>query len=711
MVLTRRDFVLSAGSFAVAVQLPLPAAIAADASAAGPGGVNGTSFITAYLEIDAAGGITLHSPTTEMGQGTHTGHAVIVADELGVSLERVRVVTAEPAEPFRRNGQMGSGGSWGVRYWYAPLRKASAQAREMLLAAAAAEWSVPAVELALENGEVVHGGSQRRIGIGPLASAASRMTPPAEPKLREKAELRYTGRPVARVDLPPKIRGEPIFASDIERPGTVYACARLAPVFGAALDSFDRATALAVPGVLDVVAIPGGAAVVASHTWAAMRGAEALVIRIKPTPHDALDSASISRQMHAGLSEDARAIKAREDGDLASAFAAAKTVVSADYEVPYLAHAPMEPWNCSVEIDGEGVVHIWAPVQTQDRNRDAAAAAAGVPPEKVRLHTTYLGGGFGRRLGSDGIASAVIVARTVKRPVKFLWRREDELGQGWYRPAQVARLRAALDGNGRVTGLHVRTAGPSLTSTFSPDGLPAGQVDGSSVQTLRDSLYKADAFHVEWVRVDEPVPMAPWRSVGATQNGFFMECFLDEVARAAGKDPVELRRQLLAHDPRALNVVDSATRAAGWTEPPLAGRARGMAFVASYGSLCAEVAEVSLIDGRPVVHRVVCALDCGSIVTPDGVRAQVEGGIVQGLSTVLGEAMMIAGGAAAARNFDSYPILRMQDAPGKIDTIIIESGATMGGVGEPPLPPIAPAVANAVHALTGKPIRKLPLRV
>jgi isoquinoline 1-oxidoreductase beta subunit len=706
-VLTRREFVVSAGGFALAVQIPLPVAWAADAPTGAP--AHATNFVTAYLEIHADGTVTLHSPTTEMGQGTHTAHAVIVADELGVDLERVRVVTAEPADPFRRGGQMGSGGSWGVRHWYAPLRKAAAQAREMLLAAAAGQWSVPAGELTLASGEVLHAGSQRRIGIGALAAAAGQVPPPAEPRLRDKSEFRYTGRPVPRVDLGPKVRGEPVFASDIERPGTVYACPRFSPVFGAALDSFDRDSALAVPGVLDVVAIPGGAAVVAAHTWAAMRGAEALRIRFKPTPHDALDSATISRQMHAGLGADAGAIKAREDGDLAAVFAAAKTVVSADYEAPFLAHASMEPWNCNVEIDAEGVVHIWAPVQTQDRNRKAAAVAAGLAPEKVRLHTTYLGGGFGRRLGSDFIGAAVIVARAVKRPVKFLWRREDEFGQGWYRPAQVARMKAALDGEGRVRGLRIRTAGPSLGASFSPDGLPAGQVDGSSVQTLRDSLYKTDAFHVDWVRVDEPVPMAPWRAVGATQNGFFMECFLDEVARTARKDPYQLRRELLAHDPRALNVIDTAARAANWDRPLPAGRARGMAFVASYGSLCAEVAELSLRDGRPFVHRVVCALDCGSIVTPDGVRSQVEGGIVQGLSAALGEAVTIAGGAAENRNFDRYTILRMQDVPEKIDTIIIESGATMGGVGEPPLPPIAPAVANALYALTGKPVRKLPI--
>ena len=701
-MLTRRDFVLGSGALAVAVSVPWRAEAGADAAAQPP-------FVTAYLEVSPDGSVKLYSPTTEMGQGTHTGHAVIIADELGVDLERVSVVTAEPADPFRRNGQMGSGGSWGVRAWYQPLRKASAQAREVLIAAAAAQWNVPAAECRLERGEVVHAASQRRQGIGALASAAAALPLPAEPALRPKSELRYTGRKVPRVDLPAKVRGEPVFASDVERPNMVYACARLSDVFGAELDGFDRESATAVGGVIDVVAIPGGAAVVATNSWAAIRGAEALRIRFKPTAHDKLDSATISRQMRAGLGDGAQPVNARADGDWAAAKAAARRVVAADYEVPYLSHAPMEPWNCTVEFAGDGEVHIWAPVQTQDRNRNAAAAAAGVPADKVRLHTTLLGGGFGRRLGSDGIAAAVVTAKAVNRPVKFFWRREDEFGQGWYRPAQAARLQAALDAEGRVTGLHVRTAGPALSASFSPQGLPAGQLDGSSVQTIRESRYKPPAFHVEWVRVDQPVPMAPWRAVGATQNGYFLESFVDEVARAGGRDPYQLRRELLAHDPRALNVIDTVAKAAGWGEPLPKGRARGMAFVESYGSLCAEVAEVSLRDGRPFVHRVVCALDCGSIVLPDGVRSQVEGGIVQGLSAVLGEAVNVAAGAAVERNFDNYPMLRITDAPERIETIVIESGEPMGGVGEPPLPPLAPAVVNALVALTGKPIRELPL--
>ena len=699
---TRRDFVLGSGALAVAVALPLCEALAGEST-------DRPAFVNAYLEISPDGSVRLHSPTTEMGQGTHTGHAVIIADELGVNLERVSVVTAEPADPFRRNGQMASGGSWGVRYWYQPLRTATAQAREVLIAAAAAEWSVPASDCRLEAGEVVHAASGRRAGIGTLAGAAAKLPLPENPSLRPTSELRYTGRKVPRMDLGPKVRGEPVFASDVERPGMVYACASLAPVFGALLDGFDRASATKVPGVLDVVAIPGGAAVVATSSWAAMRGVESLALRFEPTPHDRLDSAAISRQMRTALA-DGTPIIAREDGDWTAVSKAARRVVSADYEVPYLAHAPMEPWNCAVEIAGDGTVHIWAPVQTQDRNRNAAAAAAGVAPDKVRLHTTLLGGGFGRRLGSDGIAAAVVTAQVVKKPVKFFWRREDEFGQGWYRPAQAARLEAALDAEGRVTGLRVRTAGPSLSSSFSPQGLPAGQLDASSVQTLRESRYRPPgAFHVGWVRVDQPVPMAPWRSVGATQNGYFLECFVDEVARTAGRDPLELRRELLAHDPRALRVLDTVARAAGWGEPLPAGRARGIAFVESYGSLCAQVAEVSVRNGRPVVHRVVCVLDCGSVVLPDGVRSQVEGGIVQGLSAAMGEAVRIEGGQAKERNFDTYALLRIGDAPASIETIIIESGEAMGGVGEPPVPPIAPAVVNALVALTGKPIRELPL--
>jgi isoquinoline 1-oxidoreductase beta subunit len=701
-MIDRRQFLFGSGGLVIAFSVPWSAG---SSHAAGlPSG-----SLTAYLDIGPDGMVTLHSPTTEMGQGTHTGHAVIIADELDVPLERVKVRTAEPADPFRRNGSMSSGGSWGVRFWHDPLHKAAAQAREMLVAAAATQLGVSRDGLATDAGVVVDGASGQRLTYASLAAAAAALDPPADPPLRDPKQYRYIRGPAPRVDIPAKVRGEGVFASDVVREGMVYACARLSPVFGAEVAAIEPKAALAVPGVLQVVEIPGGAAVVAADSWSAMRGAAALEIRFKATPHDRLDSATISKQMRAGLAEDARAIEARNDGDVAAAFAAAAKTFEATYEAPYLSHSPIEPWTCTLEFDAEGVLHLWAPSQAQDRYRNAAAETAGLPVEKVRIHTTMLGGGFGRRLGSDGGPGAVRTAMAVRKPVKFFWTREDETAQGWYRPTQVARMRAAFDADGRVTAFSLRTAGPSLANSFG-SGLPEGKLDGSSVSQMRDTRYKpADAFRVDWVRVDQPIPMAPWRSVGATQNGYFMECFVDEVARAAGKDPYRLRRELLAHDARALKVIDTAAEAAGWDTPLPEGRARGMAYVESYGSLCAEVAEVSLRDGQPVVHRVVCALDCGSVVLPDGVRAQVEGGVTMGLSTALREQVRIENGRAVNTNFDGYRLARIGDAPERIDTVIIESGEAMGGVGEPPLPPIAPAVANALFALTGKPARRLPL--
>jgi len=702
--MNRRQFLGSSGGLVLAFSLPLPAVCASgERSGTSPG------TLTAYLDIAADGTVTLHSPTTELGQGTLTGHAVLIADELDVPIERVRVLTPEPADPFRRNGSMGTGGSTGMRMWHDPLRKAAAQARGMLLAAAAAELGVPREDLDTDAGEVVHAASGRRLAYASLAAAAAAHEPPAEPTLRDPARYRYRGKAVPRLDIPAKVQGRGVFASDFERAGMVYACARLSPVFGAAVESIDEKPALVVPGVTQVIEIPGGAAVVATNSWAAIQGAEALGLRFAKTPHDGLDSAAISQQMRAGLDADERAIEARNDGDVAAAFAAADRRFEAVYEAPYLSHSPLEPFNCTVELAEDGRLHLWVPTQAQDRWRNAAASAADLPLERVHVHTLMPGGGFGRRLGADGVPGAVRTAMAVKKPVKFFWRREDETAQGWYRPAQAARLTAAIDAEGGITAFAIRTAGPSLASSFSPSGLAEGQLDGSSVAVLRDNRYRPGAVRVDWVRVDQPAPMAPWRSVGATQNGYFLECFLDELARELGKDPYRLRRGLLAHDARALKVIDTAAEAAGWDEPLPEGRARGMAFVESFGSLCAEVAEVSLDDGRPVIHRVVCALDCGSVVLPDGVRAQVEGGIVMGLSTALGEQVVIANGGAANTNFDGYRLMRIGDAPLAIETVLIESGETMGGVGEPPLPPAAPALVNALFALTGKPVRQLPL--
>ncbi|MFQ3666846.1 MAG: molybdopterin cofactor-binding domain-containing protein, partial [Sphingomonadaceae bacterium] len=580
-----------------------------------------------------------------------------------------------------------------------------------LLAEAAARHKVPVAELALRDGQVMRG--TRALGpIGPLAAGAAKRPVPPDPPLRPAEERTLSGTAAPRVDIPAKVRGEPLFCSDIDLPGKVWACARLAPVFGAELDGFDEAPALAVKGVLQVVALPSGAAVVATNQWAAMKGAEALAIRFRPTANDRLDDAAITKAMTAALGRREAAAPPRADGDFFAAAGAAARMIEADYEVPYLAHAPMEPWNTLVRFNADGTLDVWAPTQAQDRLLLNITAASGLPPEKVRIHTTLLGGGFGRRLrDTEGMRDAVLVAKAVERPVHFFWTREDEIGQGWYRPAQMARMQAAIARDGSLLGISVRTAGPSMVMDFAAPATPIkeGGLDPSSVQSLADTRYRFAAYKLDYAMQRFHVPTAPWRAVGSTQCGYFLECFLDEVARAMDQCPYQLRRALLQHDARALRVLDTVAWESEWAVPPPPGRARGLAYVESYGSLCAEVVEASLEDGRPRIHRVTVALDCGSIISRDGVISQVEGGVIQGLSAALFEGVQIASGQASNRNFDSYPILRMPDAPLRIDTHIIESGAPMGGVGEPPLPPAAPALVNALFALTGKPIRKLPI--
>ncbi|MBX9701084.1 MAG: molybdopterin-dependent oxidoreductase, partial [Acetobacteraceae bacterium] len=373
-------------------------------------------------------------------------------------------------------------------------------------------------------------------------------------------------------------------------------------------------------------------------------------------------------------------------------------------EVPFLAHTPMEVFNVTAAIDGEWLV-LWAPTQAQDRLVNRILRETGWDRARIRLHSTMAGGAFGRRLVEDIAPSAVALARALGRPVKLFWDRAAEIGQGWYRPAQMARLQAALDAGGKVQAITVRTAGTSVLADVT--GREVG-LDRTAVQTLEDTRYRVPHYLVEHARRQVPVPSLFWRGVGATQNGFFLECFLDEVAQAVGRDPIELRRELLAHDQRALKVIGLAAEKSGWATPPPRGRARGFAFVFSYGSLCAQVAEVSLPAGRPRVHRITCVLDCGAVVLPDAVRAQVEGAVTQGLSAALGEAVRIERGRAVNTDFDSYPVLRLADAP-TIEAHIVESGEALGGVGEPPLPPVAPAVANAFSRLTGRRIRRLPV--
>ena len=712
MSFARREFLALSGALCVGVTLPR-AAGAAKSVAAGR-----STALTAYVAIEPGGLVRVLSPASEMGQGTFAAHAAIVADELGVDYSMVRVETAMPADPYRHPGPGGApasqstGGSWGVRRWHGPLRKGAAQAREMLIAAAAARSGRAAAEFAVSDGVVKHATvADVRYTFGELAADAARLPPPPEPLLRPRSARHFVGARLERPDIPDKVRGRTVYSSDFRRPGMVYACARIAPVEGAKVTRIDRASALAVKGVIEVVALPNGAAIVASSQWAAMQGARSLVIGFGRTANDSLDSAAVSAAMREGLGAVSRAVL-RSEGDFEAALANAARVVTADYEVPYLANAPLEPWSCTAEIAADGTLDLWGPFQAQDRARTGAARALGIDGGRVRVHTLQLGGGFGRRLNDDGVPAAVLVARAMRKPVKLFWTRETEFAAGFGRPAQMARITAALDPSGRVTGLHFRASGPSLVLHFSPSppAVPdATFLDSTSVQNLDVVRYAFGAYRVDYALRHNHFPTGPWRSVGATQNAFFLESFIDEIAHATGRDPVQLRRELLVHDPRALRVIDEAAGHGGWGTPVKPGHALGFAYFECYGSLCAHVAEVSIESGVPRVHRVVCVLDCGEVVTPDGARAQAEGGIVQGLSATLGEALTLQGGAAIEQNFDTYPLLRLPEAPRKIEVHFIQSGEPLGGVGEPVLPPIAPAVANAVRVLTGKPVRCLPI--
>lgn len=700
ITLNRRGLLRSTAAAAVALSVPvvLPAR----------GLARNSDALTAYLRIAQDGAITLITPATEMGQGTHTGHAMLIADELGVPLSAIRTIrVGQPSEPMRRPpGEQSTGGSTGTRAWVVRLRTTAAQAREVLTEAAARRMNVPVAELKCQDGAIVHAASNRSIPIGSLVREAAALPLPEKPALRPASELRIVGRPTPRLDIPAKVTGRAMFGMDVKVPGMLYACARLAPVYRAELDSFDRSSIDGIGGIVDVVPLPRGVAVVAENSWAAIKGAETITIRFKPTQHDTLDSAALSQRMIAALDQETKAV-AKNEGDVEAVLRNAAKTVEAVYEVPYLAHACMETDNATAQVTAEGVT-VWAPTQHQDWALAEAARAAGVDPSKVTINTTLLGGGFGRRYAYEVVGQAVTVAKAVGRPVKLFWRREDEFAQGYYRPAQVARMRAALDAEGRLIGFWFRAAGPSTVAEFRPNAIRPNGLDPQQVASVADSRYRFGAFRADWVRVDGPPRNWIWRSVGASQNGFFLESFLDEVAHAAGQDPYQFRRGLLAHDARALKVLDTAAEKAGWGTPLPAGHARGIAYMESYGSLCAEVAEVSVGSEGVRVHRVVVALDCGDIVNPDAVEAQLMGGVTQGLSAMLGEAITLKNGAAEQRNFDTYRVLRIDRAP-KVEAHVIRSGQGWGGVGEPGVPPIAPAVANAIFAATGRRVRRLPL--
>jgi isoquinoline 1-oxidoreductase beta subunit len=705
--LHRRDFLKKSatGSAALVIGFYLPGKFEALAAAAPPE----FSSLNAWVRIAPDDSVTILIDKSEMGQGVVTSLSMLVAEELELDWERIKTEFA-PAAPQYFNplfGLQGTGGSTSVRSSWGPLTKAGAAAREMLVAAAAKTWSVEPSACHAVNGAVVHNATGKRLSYGELAEAAAKLPVPANPVLKDPKDYKFIGKPTKRLDTPEKTNGKACFGIDVRLPNIQHAVVARCPVFGGKVKSFDATKAKSVRGVKQVLQISSGVAVVADNTWSAMEGRRALQTSWDEGPNAAVSSESI-RKLYSERAAQPGVI-ARKDGDADAALAGAAKKIEAVYEVPFLAHATMEPMNCAADVRPDGC-DIYAPTQFQTINQMTGAKITGLKPEQVRVHTTYLGGGFGRRAEQDFIAEAVEISKAAATPVQVTWSREDDVQHDFYRPAVYCKLAAGLDSNGWPIAWKSRIVSPSIMSRFFP-GSVKNDLDDTSVEGQANAKYAIANFLVEYVLTETGIPVGFWRSVGNSQNGYITECFVEELARAAGKDSFEFRRKLLANAPRHLGVLELAASKAGWGQPLPAGRTRGIAVVESFGSFVAEVAEVSFSksSGDVKVHRVVCAVDGGRYVNPDTIAAQMEGGIVYGLTAALKGKITIDKGRVTQSNFHDYEMLRLNEMP-KVEVHIVASKEAPGGVGEPGTPPIAPAVCNAIFAATGKPIRHLPIR-
>lgn len=666
----------------------------------------------AFLRVGSDDSVTVLVAHSEMGQGIWTGLAMLIAEDLDADWTKVKVEHA-PAAPVYAHTAFGmqmTGGSTSTWSEFDRYRQAGATARALLVAAAAQRFGVPVDQVRTENGVAIAGDQRAR--YGELAQAASQLPVPAQVALKDAKDWKLIGHPTKRLDTPEKITGRAQFGMDVQFDGLLTALVARAPVFGGTVKSFDATAAKAVPGVRNVVQVPSGVAVVADHFWAAKLGRDALRIDWDLGPNAALDSTAMREQFRALAASAGTA--ASTAGDAKGALAKAAKTLEAEYNVPYLAHAPMEPLNCTVKIDADSC-EIWTGTQFQTIDQQVAAKITGLKPEQVQIHTTFLGGGFGRRATptSDFVSEAVQVAKAAGAPVKTVWTREDDVRGGYYRPMYLQQARIGLDAQGMPISWHHVLVGQSiLAGTPFEAMMVKNGIDATSVEGVADSAYLKDiADHrVELHSPRTGIPVLWWRSVGHSYNAFVMESLVDELAHAAGKDPVEYRRMLLKNHPRHLAALNLAAEKAGWGTPLPKGRGRGVAVHESFGSYLAQVAEVSVENGAIRVHRVVCAIDCGLAVNPEGVRAQMESGIAFGLGAALHSALTFKDGQVQESNYHDYQVLRLGEMP-KIETHIVASSEKMGGAGEPGTAPIAPAVANAVFALTGQRLRELPLRL
>ncbi|HLK47389.1 MAG TPA: xanthine dehydrogenase family protein molybdopterin-binding subunit [Bryobacteraceae bacterium] len=652
--------------------------------------------INAFVQVGTDDLVTLAIHKAEMGQGTVTSLSQLLAEELECDWTKIRwqFPLLEPAY----GAMMGVYGSMSIRTSWNPLRQAGAQAREMLIAAAVQQWGVDRSQCRAEKNTVVNSQTGARASYGSLAEKAATLPVPSGVALKDPRNFKLIGFSAKRLDTPLKVNGAATFGIDVTVPGMLYASLERCPVFGGKAASFDATKAKAVAGVKQVVQISNGVAVLADNTWSAMEGRKALQITWDEGKLAATSSASL-RTMFAGMTENPGAV-ARNVGDAEAALASSARKIEAVYEAPYLSHAQMEPLNCVAHVRAEGA-DIWAGTQIQSAAAQVTAKITGLAPDKIKIHTQYLGGGFGRRGGADYIAEAVEIAKAAGVPVKLTWTREDDMQHDTYRPASYTKFSAALDAQGWPVALRARIACPSF-------GGRQNGVDHTAVEGISDMQYDIPNLRVEYHAPDAGIPVSYWRSVGYSQNTFFTESFLDEIAAAGGKDPVELRRKLLAGVPRYLGVLELAAEKAGWTKPLPAGRFRGVAVVNNIGSFNAQVAEISIDKGSVKVHRVVCAVDCGQVINPAVLTQQIQSGIAYGLSA-LKSGITIDKGRVVEQNFHQYEVLRIDEMP-VVEVYIVPGTASPGGIGEAGTPAILPAVLNAVFSATGKRLRSLPVK-
>jgi isoquinoline 1-oxidoreductase beta subunit len=703
----RRSFLASiaavGGSLALGFEIPFDTR-AVQASV-------GSREITAWIVIEPDETVIIRVAKSEMGQGSFTALPMLVAEELECDWSKVRAEFAPPHENRKRNrvwGNMSTGASRSISASQNELRRAGATARAMLIAAAATRWNVPMTECTAAQGVITHGLSGRSVTFGAIAAAAADMKPPTQVALKDPKDWKLIGTRQRRLDVPDKIAGKPIYAIDVQLPNMLCAAIVQCPVFKGTLKAVDDTGLAGMKGIRQVVKLPDAVAVVADSWWRAKKAAEALPVTWDFGHNSEVSSGTIRAQVKAGLSADDARI-GRTDGDVDHALGQAVKRIEADYEVPFLGHATMEPQNCTAHVTAD-LVEVWAPTQDGETALAIAADAAGMSPDKVVIHKMMLGGGFGRRgIFQDFVRQAVLIAKAVGQPVKLVWTREEDIRHDFYRPVAMARMIAGLDANGMPIAWKIRTSGQSIIAAVSPRVMQFG-VDRNFLQgLLEDMPYEVPNYLVDFAMRNSHVPVGVWRSVNHSQNAFFKESFVDEMAFAAGVDPYLFRRKLLAKKPRELAVLEAAAKQAGWGASLPSGTFRGMALHNSQSSVCAQVVDASVgVDGKVRVHRVVSAIDAGHVVNPLTIELQTESAVVFGLTAALYGEITIKDGRVEQANFHDYPMLRLAEMP-QVETVIVP-GDGWGGVGETAVPPLAPALCNAIFAGTGKRIRSLPIK-